>query len=119
METKPQTKQCKIKCPYGWTCSNGECVRGKFYSDEMLAQLTLYNKKMFIQKCITLKLHFQHIFPGDPHASDCLPKGTRCRPLSAKACCDGTICRKTGRGFLRGFKCLDKGQIFSSSNKYD
>ena len=42
METKPQTKQCKIKCPYGWTCSNGECVRGKFYSDEMLAQLTLY-----------------------------------------------------------------------------
>ena len=42
METKPQTKQCKIKCPYGWTCSNGECVRDKFYSDEMLAQRTLY-----------------------------------------------------------------------------
>ena len=54
METKPQTKQCKIKCPYGWTCSNGECVRGKFYSDEMLAQLTLYKSKCLFKNALHL-----------------------------------------------------------------
>ena len=54
METKPQIKHCsKIKCRYGHTCVNGECVKGKLYPDEMLAQRTLY----IIQKCVTLKLH--------------------------------------------------------------
>lgn len=44
METKPQIKHCsKIKCRYGHTCVNGECVKGKLYPDEMLAQRTLYN----------------------------------------------------------------------------
>ena len=47
METNPQTKfECKIGCPYGWTCINGECVRGNFHPDEMLAQITLH--KIFI-----------------------------------------------------------------------
>ena len=69
METKPQTKQCKIKCPYGWTCSNGECVRGKFYSDEMLAQLTLYKSNCLFKNALHLNyisnIYFQviHMLP--------------------------------------------------------
>ena len=67
MKTNPQTKfECKIGCPYGWTCINGECVRGNFHPDEMLAQITLkFLFKNALHLDYTCNIYFQviHMLP--------------------------------------------------------